>query len=398
MKYRVQTALLDEEHMPDAGDRLGDLLGRLEEPARLALVFASPAHDLGAILATLARRLPETVCLGATTAGEFTERRVAKRAISAIAVSGDFHVHAALGTDLAADPAKTVASVVEKTSQRHPSHPHRTAILLLDPLSGRGEEATLLTAAVLGPDVPLVGGAAGDDLAMTKASVGVGAELGSDALALAILHTREPLGVGVLHGHAPISRPLTVTRAKDNTVFEIDGRPAWDVWVEHTGARAREAGIDPAKLRDEDVSSYLLRFEAGLSTGSEYKIRAPLSKGADGSLSFACGIPSGAEIVITESEPKRQVQSALGAARRAREALGGAPTAGAIVFDCICRNLILGEEFREAVTGMSRELGDAPLAGFETYGEIAMAQGDFSGFHNTTTVVLAFPGGPPSKP
>jgi len=40
---------------------------------------------------------------------------------------------------------------------------------------------------------------------------------------------------------------------------------------------------------------------------------------------------------------------------------------------------------------MSEELGGVPLAGFETYGEIALAAGDMSGFHNTTSVVLAFP-------
>ena len=39
------------------------------------------------------------------------------------------------------------------------------------------------------------------------------------------------------------------------------------------------------------------------------------------------------------------------------------------------------------------ELGGAALAGFETYGEIALDVGDMSGFHNTTSVVLAFPEG-----
>jgi methyl-accepting chemotaxis protein len=43
------------------------------------------------------------------------------------------------------------------------------------------------------------------------------------------------------------------------------------------------------------------------------------------------------------------------------------------------------------VHGISEELGGVPLAGFETYGEIALDAGDLSGFHNTTTVVLAIP-------
>jgi methyl-accepting chemotaxis protein len=40
---------------------------------------------------------------------------------------------------------------------------------------------------------------------------------------------------------------------------------------------------------------------------------------------------------------------------------------------------------------MVDELGGVPIAGFETYGEIALDAGDMSGFHNTTSVVLAFP-------
>jgi methyl-accepting chemotaxis protein len=71
--------------------------------------------------------------------------------------------------------------------------------------------------------------------------------------------------------------------------------------------------------------------------------------------------------------------------------MGGGACAGAIVFDCICRNLILGPKFSDAVGAIRQELGDVPFAGFETYGEIALDAGDLSGFHNTTTVVLTIP-------
>jgi methyl-accepting chemotaxis protein len=64
---------------------------------------------------------------------------------------------------------------------------------------------------------------------------------------------------------------------------------------------------------------------------------------------------------------------------------------GALVFDCICRNLILGDEFGRAVRGIGEVLDGAPLAGFETYGEVALSAGAMSAFHNTTSVVLAFP-------
>jgi methyl-accepting chemotaxis protein len=266
-----------------------------------------------------------------------------------------------------------------------------TALLLLDPLAGASEEATLLAASLLPPGVPLAGGAAGDDLNMKSTLVACGTRVSSDAVVIATIFSRAPLGLGVSHGHEPMSRSLRITRAEGNVVHEIEGRPAWDVWRDETREQAARLGLNVDGLSREAETPFLLRFEAGLSSGSAYKIRAPLSRGSDGSVSFACGIPQGSVIRITESVSERQVTSARDAARRARARLQGAEPAGALVFDCVCRNLILGEQFADAVRGMSEELGGARLAGFETYGEIALDAGDMSGFHNTTSVVLAFP-------
>lgn len=113
----------------------------------------------------------------------------------------------------------------------------------------------------------------------------------------------------------------------------------------------------------------------------------------EGGIGFACGIPQGSVIRIMESTPERQVESARKAARQARAMLGGAGVAGALVFDCACRKIILGEHLQAAVNAIAEEVEGKPLAGFEGYGEIAMSAGDMSGFHNTTTVVLAFPDG-----
>jgi methyl-accepting chemotaxis protein len=182
-----------------------------------------------------------------------------------------------------------------------------------------------------------------------------------------------------------------VTRARGNVVEQIEGRPAWDVWREQTRDAALAQGIDPHALAPGDEVAFLLRFEAGLAAGEALKIRAPLSRTAEGAISFACGIPEGAVIRITESTPRDQIESAREAARRAKAKLGGLEVAGAVVFDCVCRNLILQEAFGDAVRAMAEELGGVPLAGFKTYGEIALDAGDMSGFHNTTSVVLAFP-------
>jgi methyl-accepting chemotaxis protein len=361
-----------------------------DEPA-LVMVFASTAQPLGDVVSVVAEAFAGAQVLGASTAGEFTERGDTKGAVCAVAVAGNFKVYAGIGSGVTANPERAVAQALEGLPRALAGYPHRTGILLIDTMAGNCEEVTLIAAAELGADEPLAGGGAGDDLKMKSTVVSCGARASSDAVVIAQIFSMEPLGLGVCHGHKPLSAPLRVTKAHGNVVEQIEGRPAWDVWRETTRVAAKAHGIDVDSLAPADETAFLLRFEAGLAAGAEYKIRAPLSRTPDGAIRFACGVPEGAVIRITESEPKDQIVSAREAARRAKAKLGGRAPAGAIVFDCICRNLILNEQFGSAVRGMVEELGGVPLAGFETYGEIALDAGDMSGFHNTTSVVLAFP-------
>ena len=365
-----------------------DLAG--EVPA-LVMVFASTQQPLGEVAAPLAAAFAGTPVIGASTAGEFTERGETKGAVCAVAIAGAYKVYSGIGSGVQAQPERAVAQALEGLPRAVAGYPYRTGILLVDTMAGNCEEVALIAAGELGADEPLVGGAAGDDLKMVSTFVSCGARAANDAVVLAQIFSKAPLGVGVRHGHRPLSAPLRVTKAHGNLVEQIEGRPAWDVWREATRDAAKLQGIDVDALAAADETTFLLRFEAGLAAGAEYKIRAPLSRTVEGAISFACGVPEGAVIRITESTPKDQIESAREAARRANAKLGGRPAAGAIVFDCICRNLILNAEFGSAVRAMVEELGNVPLAGFETYGEIALDAGDMSGFHNTTSVVLAFP-------
>lgn len=357
----------------------------------LVMVFASTKQPLGELMPLVTAAFPHSITLGASTAGEFIETGDAKSSACIFALSGDYRVFAGLSTGLRGSAEQSVSNALEGMPTQVVGYPHRTAILLLDPLSGSSEEATLMTASLMGFDLRLAGAAAGDDLALKSTQISLGNQVISDGVVVATIFSKHPLGVGVCHGHEPLSTPLTVTRAEGSVVHEIDGRPAWDVWVEKTREATDKLGFDPTQIPYGDVGGYLLRFEAGLSQGDAYKIRAPLFRVGDHSIGFACGIPEGSVIRITESEPTRQIDSAREAARRARQQVGDLPLAGAVVFDCICRNLILKDEFKTAIAGIHTELGQVPLAGFETYGEIALDAGDLSGFHNTTTVVLAFP-------
>ncbi|MCR9163039.1 MAG: FIST signal transduction protein [Nannocystaceae bacterium] len=388
----VQTALASGPEAP------ADLLAQLASAPSahspvLVCVFVSSTFSLADVLRPIQARWPDATVIGASSSGEFNERSERPQSISGWALWGDFKAEAAMAEGLRESAETVIGSLATRLNARHESHPHRVGILLLDSMSGRGEEATLLAATLLDDQAPvrLVGGAAGDDLAMQNTWVGVGEQAREDAAVVAFLHGKTPFGIGVQHGHQAESEPIKVTRAEANVVSELEGRPAWDVWRERTRPMAEAAQIDVDALEGNDLARFFFTHSASLASGSEIKVRAPLGKGDDGSLSFACGVPEGSVIRVTGSTVQRQLDSARAAAESAKAQLEGHACAGALVFDCVCRKLILGERFPQAVDAISRTLDGAPVAGFETYGEIALDVADHSGFHNSTTVVLAIP-------
>jgi hypothetical protein len=88
-------------------------------------------------------------------------------------------------------------------------------------------------------------------------------------------------------------------------------------------------------------------------------------------------------------------KSAVIAAERAAEAalggLRGSRPKAALFFDCVATRLRLGEVFGLELNALTDHLGHIDLAGCNTHGQIARAEGQFGGFHNCTAVVCIFP-------
>jgi hypothetical protein len=122
------------------------------------------------------------------------------------------------------------------------------------------------------------------------------------------------------------------------------------------------------------------------------RARAPLSVGPGGALVCAAEVPRGSMVSILDGDPESMVTAARAAAEEARDNLHGRPAAGILLFDCVCRGMILKDEFRREVEAVRSIFPDAPMAGFLTYGEIARSHDKLDGWHNATAVVVAIPG------
>ncbi len=367
------------------------LKGLAGQPARLGFLFASAKHDLKVALETARGVAKGCEFLGCQTAGEFTERGLTRGGISTLVLAAEAMVFdVAFATGMKADfegAARTLCAGFHAVTRDAGAKGLglSTTVLLVDGLAGTGER--LVKDVMHGTRMfqQVVGGAAGDDGAFKATSVGARGNAASDSAAAVHVFDKVNWGIGVDHGLRPKTQRMTVTKAKGNVVYELDGRPAFDVYQDYAATRG-------VKLEPATAGTFLIGNELGVFFLDElHHARAPVGVGASGELNLVADISEGASVCILDGEPDSMVEACGRAAREARENLRGAGCAGVLVFDCVCRGMILGDKFQREIEAVRQVFPDVPVAGFLTYGEIARFRGRLDGWHNTTTVVAAIP-------
>ncbi len=355
--------------------------------ATYGFLFASPDADLGAALTT-AREATGAEIIGCTTAGEITERGLTHGGFAMLLVAADTtaQVQFAEGLkerhrDVTEAILAGVADMKKKAAAK--DQRHLTTVLLTDGLAGTGERLVndLYEQRVQSAS-QIVGGAAGDEGRFSATLVGAGSARPDSAVALHVF-SANPWGLGVDHGLRPTTKPMRVTKAEGNVVHEIDGEPAFAAYKKHAAAR----GI---VLTPESAGTYMIGNELGIHFFDKIsRARAPLSVAADGSLTCAGDIPRGSMVSILDGDREQMLAAALSAAQQAKVGLNGAKAAGVLLFDCVCRGMILKDAFDREVAAVRSVFADTPIAGFLTYGEIARSSDKLGGWNNTTAVVVA---------
>ena len=359
-------------------------------------VFVSTAYQYGEVLRGIGEVSGSAAVVGCSTAGEFNEEGVYNRSVACAAISSDeMRFHTSLGRGLAKDEDACFQQAVRSLPLGVEGYPHRSLVMLIDGLAGKGEEASLLPVLHFGSEITVAGGAAADDYLFKESFVFHGHQAERDALCLTLISSRSPLAVGIAHGHHPITPAFKVTRAQGNRVYELDGQPAVELWLKNAREHARQVGLRVERLWEDEqaLSKFTCIFEGGLDTGQGFKVRwTGMRSDTRDHLPFSCTIPEGSMMRIMTCTDESLIESAENAAKNALSKAPGSRWAGALVFDCAVRGATLGNKFGKAVEGIRRVLGPIPFLGLETYGEIGLESGQLSGFHNTTTVVLLIPG------
>jgi hypothetical protein len=384
----THNALSQERDSARAGQELGQAIRAAFNGAAAdaVVVFASAQHDYLALLNALADEAGTEVIVGASSAGEFTHASSGEGRVSAMGLRSDAMQFAVgLGHGVSRDADAAAAQAVRAfQGVVNPALPHRSALVMTDALAGHTDPLVEALTVKTGGNYRFFGGGAGDDGRFDTTHVFAGRLAYSDAVvALEILSSR-PVGVGVAHGWEPASKPMRVTEAHGNRLVSLNGLPAVHLLQEH-------AEVTGQKLDLKDPLPFFLHNVIGVRSGDSYRLRVPLAVQEDGSILCAAAVPEGGIVHIMKTSASSAMLAARQATGDALRALAGARPAAAFVFDCVATRLRLGREFEGELDACARMLEPAGFVGCNTYGQIARAEGQFSGFHNCTAVVCVLP-------
>jgi hypothetical protein len=230
----------------------------------------------------------------------------------------------------------------------------------------------------------LIGGGAGDNMRMVTSRQFYGDQVLQNAAVAASLGSDGPIGISVRHGWSRCSDTMVVTSSTGYDVHTLDDRPALDVYLDRYDA---PVGLDsdPAAF-----AAFALTRPLAISRRGDDAVRHV--HGCDPqtrTLLCAAAVPKGASAWLTSGDVDSTLAASEAACVEAIEQLGDAPLRALLVLDCAGRRAVLGDEGVAAERELLNKLaGDAALAGFYSYGEIARTRG-VNGYHNQVLVAVA---------
>ena len=358
---------------PDPAQAVEEVLDTalIGEDPKLCVAFCSTAHDLDAVARELRAHVGGAELIGCSTAGEVATAGPTESGL-ALWVLGGEGLDVATGYGVGSPASlRAAASEAARCAERVESRTHSVLVVLADGLCGDQMEVVRGAYEVVGAALPLVGGCAGDDLAMQATRQLCGDRVLANAVVAAAITSDGPIGIGVAHGWEPHGEPLLVTESRGVSVVTLDDRPALDAYLDAFGAPV-EARRDPAAFT---------RFASTRRLGLRRRDRVEICyvAGADfhgRTLQCIAEVPKGGPVWLMRGGTDTVLNATDTACVAALAPLDGRRPVGLLVFDCVARRSVLdGPGTRLEVERVAAAAGGAPMAGFYTYGEIARLRG-----------------------
>lgn len=355
-----------------------------DSPRTLILAFGSPEFaDHPRVLADLARQYPRSLMIGCSTAGEIHGAEVRDNSLAVTVSRFD-------KTDLQL-ASIDVASIADSynagkaLAMRLTAKPGLRAVMVLsEGLNVNGTKLIQGINDIVDDKVVVTGGLSGDGANFKRTWVAVGTKVQPNVVAAVGFYGDY---INVTHGSKggwdKFGPERVITRSEGNVLFELDGKPALQLYKEYLGEKAK------------DLPASGLLFPLSLRANAKddkFVVRTLLAVDHEAnSMTFAGDVPTGHLVQLMRAHFDRLVDGARGAAEIAAKGRPQDDETLVVAISCVGRRLVLGARIDEEVEAVREAVStNAHITGFYSYGEISPYGIGKCDLHNQTMTLTVF--------
>lgn len=353
----------------------------LDSPNTLILVFgASSFLEDQEPLEVLVGLFPQSKITGCSTAGEILGQNIYENSLR-IAILNFEKTELSIAS-APVDNAEGSFIAGQKLAAELFTLDLKGVIVFSDGLNVNGSKLVEGINSVLPPSVVVSGGLAGDKDRFDKTWVLNNGKLqGNVVTAVGLYGKSVNIGHGSKGGWDIFGHERRVTKSKDNVLFELDGKPALQIYKNYLGERAAElpasALLFPLAVRtDKDDEKQIVRTILGVDEETQ-------------SMTFAGDIPEGSLAQLMRANFDRLITGAANAAEMTRsDKLNKGGDMLCLSISCVGRRLILGERAEEELEAVSDFMPPGVTQiGFYSYGEISASASGYCDLHNQSMTI-----------
>ncbi|MFT4741969.1 MAG: hypothetical protein ACI9L9_002766 [Marivirga sp.] len=230
------------------------------------------------------------------------------------------------------------------------------------------------------PKVLITGGLCGDDSRFEKTIVSYNeAPKEGEIVVIGFYGDTLEVSFSIYGGWTPFGPERLVTKAEGNVLYEIDGRPALDLYKTYLGDKANElpgsALIYPLNVKNQENKQSFVRTILNIDEEKNAMI-------------LAGDVPNNSTVQLMMTNMDSIAAASETAAIRAMEGRSQPPQL-ALLISCIGRKLVLDQRIEEEIEEVRSVIGDdVVIGGMYSYGEIAPFYGERScKLHNQTMTI-----------
>ena len=358
----------------------------------LVLLNAAVGHDLAKLSQVIQAECPGARVLGASCAGVVGRDGPGESMhdIALMTIQGEgfvvSHVDGLFGDSSYAKGVELAEGLLGTPE------PVRMIYLLASGIDIANDQLIAGLESVLGTDVVIFGATSSDQMQGVATFQSIDAALYKHAaFAVGIWDPSLEVDTQASHGFVAVGEPMRVSRTQDNRIIELDGKPAWAVFLERLGLpeNAMEADTIPIGALAEALSP-----ELADEYGNDHILRVVTHHSEQGEIIYATACQVGQELWLTVRDEERifnDMERMLGCMN------GRAPDRKPVaVFhaDCLARGRrLFTRVMKEELVHLMQEpfsTGDGvpPWLGMYGFGEYARLGGR-NAYHNYTTALAA---------